>query len=1026
MKKLIYIITTVAALFLATSYAAFSQNAQTVTVTGKVIDETGLPLEGATVMIEHSKTGTVTDKNGSYSLKAKSGDILSVMYIGFVTESEKVGTKSVMNFTLKEDRNMLEDVVVIAYGTVKKADLTGSVSSVQMADIKTAPAYSVDNALQGRVAGADIMATSGEPGATTTIRIRGTRSISASNEPLIVVDGIMDAIHDLNDLNSDDIASITVLKDASSTAIYGSRGSNGVIIVTTKQGQGVTDKANITFKADLGFSHLPCKLDIMNAAEFAIYRNELAANGSDSYHPDVTSTSPLSEQIYADPLSSVGTDWIDQVTRTAMYQNYALSLSGSSKVSSYYASFSYNDAQGIIKDSGQKRFTGRIKLERQLFKWLKVGYNGNYTWRHNDETKASIGGTSWYSAAMFLNPFIKPTDDTNPLYYGGTKFNNPTALIEQNTYYQERHSMTNAFTVDIQPIKNFNIKSIFSYYLYQRHTYRYYPGTLPKKTESEGGEAYRAEWDENSLSSETTASYNLTVGKHKFTPMVGFSAYQYSSNSLSLSGSGYMDDNVMWNNMNAVLDKETYSASTSYSKKNKMSFFARADYNYDSRYYLTVTGRYDGASNFASNNKWAFFPSAALRWNISNESFLKGVDWINDLSLRASAGMTGNDAISAYQSLANLSSTTGGYLFSESQPVAFYRSRLASPDLTWEKTALYNAALDLSMFKERLNVTAEAYYSRTTDLLLSKQVATQTGYSSVFGNIGTTSNKGVELTINSMNIMKRDFQWSTDFTISHNAQMVEDIGTEDFVSAYNSPGNNSYMMYGYVAGYPLNSLWGFKYGGTWKSQDEINRNKVTKTYVNPATTVGGPRYYDIDHNGTLDQNDLVYQGNADPVVYGGLQNNFYWKGIKLGVYFNYSLGGKIYNFAEFYMAGSQFTNQYRYMLNCWHATRNPESDIPRAGGKTDAALSSDFMIHDASYLRLKNVSLSYTFDFRKSRLPLKDLTLTASGDNIWLLKNYNGFDPDVNTSGTSSTLRRLDVGAYPKARTIMFSVQVRY
>lgn len=1014
-----------AALVLFAGIAAYAQS--TVNIKGSVQDENGEPMIGATVVVQGTNNGVVVDAAGNYSINAKPGDILEVVYIGYVPETAKVGTRGVIDFTLKEDRNMLEDVVVIGYGSAKKQDLTGSVATVQMADVKSAPAFSVDNALQGRIAGADIMSTSGEPGSTTTIRIRGTRSITASNEPLIVVDGIMDAIHDLNDLNSDDIQSISVLKDASSTAIYGSRGANGVIIVTTKAGQGTKDKVNITFKADGGFSMLPRRLDVMNATEFAIYRNEYASFGGDANHPDVGSTSPLSESVFKDPISlGEGVDWVKEITRIAPYQNYGLSLSGNNGKSSYYASFSYNDTQGIIQDSGQQRFTGRIKIDRQLFDWLKVGYSGSYTWRNNDQTKASIGGTAWYSAAQYLNPMLKPQDVVNELYYGGQKINTPRALIDLNTHYLERHSNNHSFTAEIKPMENLVFKSIFSYYIYQRHTYQYQPSNLPKKTD-EGGDASRAEWDEHSLSSENTLSYTFEKNGHKLIPMVGFSMYGFASHNFSLSGSGYMDDEVMWNNMNAVLDKQTYSASTSYSKKTKESFFARVDYNYKSRYYLTATGRYDGASNFAANNKWAFFPSAALRWNISNEPFMKNVDWVDDCSLRLSAGMTGNDAIGAYQSIAAMSTTTGGWLFDGSQPVAYYRSRLDSPNLTWEKTALYNLALDLSLFKSRLNISAEVYKSKTTDLLLSVATPKQTGYTSTLDNLGTTSNKGIELSIETVNVNKKDFQWTTNFTISHNDQLVEDIGDVDFVSAYNSPGNNSYMMYGYKAGYPLNALWGFEYAGTWKNNDEVERNKTTKTYAYVSTTLGGARYYDINHDGVLGQDDLVYQGNADPFLYGGLQNNFFWKGFKLGVYFNYSLGGKIYNISEIYMAGSQFTNQYRYMLNSWHPVRNPESDIPRAGGKSDAALASDFMIHDASYIRLKNVSLGYTFDFRhNSKIPFKDLTLSVNGENLYLWKNYNGFDPDVNSEGTSSTLRRVDIGAYPKARTVIFSVQVRY
>ena len=407
---------------------------------------------------------------------------------------------------------------------------------------------------------------------------------------------------------------------------------------------------------------------------------------------------------------------------------------------------------------------------------------------------------------------------------------------------------------------------------------------------------------------------------------------------------------------------------------------------------------------------------------------MQGVTWIDDLSLRLSAGMTGNDAISAYYSLAALSSTTGGYLFDGSQPVAFYRSRLAQPELTWEKTASYNLALDWTLFSGRLALTAEAYTSRTTDLLLTVQVANQTGYSSHFCNLGEISNKGVELTIDSRNIETKDFQWTTSFTISHNKQKVIDIGSEDFVTALKSPGNNGYMMYGYVEGYPLNSLWGFKYGGVWKSDAERERNAETKAYVgiNAKNEDGTPRYYDINHDGVLNQDDLIYQGSADPYLYGGMQNTFYYKSFKLGVYLAYSLGGKIYNYGEFYQSGGIHTNQYRYMLNSWHPERNPKSEIPRAG-YTDTALPSDFMIHDASYLRLKNISLGYTLDVSKFwKNGIRDVTFTLSGENLYLWKNYNGFDPDVSSEGTSSTLRRVDLGAYPKPRTFTFSIQVRY
>ena len=1005
-----------------------------ITVKGTVSDEKGETLIGATVIVQgdngkEPKATAITDIEGNYVLTCLDNDKLEFSYLGYSTKEVKINGRTKINVSLEPDSSTnLDEVVVIGYGSAKKKDLTGSVVSVKMSDIKSLPVSSVDQALQGRIAGADIMSTTGEPGATTSIRIRGTRSISASNEPLIVVDGVMDAIHDLNDINSADIESISVLKDASSTAIYGSRGSNGVIMITTKGGGSTNGRPNITFKADAGFSQLPRKLDIMNATEFALFRNEYASFMNSDGYDSITPETPIEDSSYGDPFSyGDGTDWIKEISRTAPYQDYNLSINGGTKKTRYFFSVNYNDNQGIIDNSGMQKLGNRVSIDHELFKWLKVGYKMNYTYRHNDNNLASIGGTQWWAAAQYLSPLIKPTDTFNPLYYSGQKINTPRAVLDLETNMTKRHSLNQTVYAEAKLADCLKLRSQFSYYLYERHHYRYQPSTLPRKKEGQGGDAYRGDWNEHSLSSETTLNFDKTWNKtHHFDALLGFTAYQYRGEDFNLWGSGYMVDENKWNNMNAVKDKETYSAKTSFSGKQKMSFLGRLNYNYKSRYYLTLTARYDGASNFANNNKWGVFPSAALKWTISNEPFMKNAKEVDDLSIRLSAGRSGNDAIGSYRSLAAMGTTTGGYLFGGSQPVAYYPSRLASPNLTWEKTDLYNLALVGSFFNSRLNVTAEAYYSKTTDLLLTIQTAAQTGYNSRFANIGATTNKGIELSIESRNIVKNNFEWNTNFTISHNDQVVDEIGTEDFVVAYKAPGNNSYMMHGYVKGYPLNAVWGFRYGGVWHNQEEIERNKATKAYAATGKykSLGECRYYDINHDGILNQDDLCYLGNADPYIYGGLQNNFRIGNFNLGIYFTYSLGGKLYNYGEFYMAGSQFTNQYRYMLDAWHPTRNPDSDIPGVVN-TPSHVPSDFLVHDASYIRLKNITVGYTFRFKKNKF-IKDLKLSASGDNIYLWKNYNGFDPDVSSNSKGSTLRRMDLGAYPKPRTIIFSVQVRY
>ena len=489
-----------------------------------------------------------------------------------------------------------------------------------------------------------------------------------------------------------------------------------------------------------------------------------------------------------------------------------------------------------------------------------------------------------------------------------------------------------------------------------------------------------------------------------------------------------MIDENKWNNMGAVKDKNTYDASTSYLLLTKMSFIGRVNYNYRNRYYVTLNGRYDGSSNFAANNKWGFFPSVALKWNIYNERWMKKAENVDELSVRLSAGQTGNDAIASYKSLAVMQSAEG-YLFDGQQPVTYYPSQIANPNLTWETTTTYNAAIKGSFFNSRLMAELEVYSSRTRDLLLEVKTGTVTGYASRWDNLGLTSNDGIELTIDTQNIRKKNFSWNTSFTISHNRQMVLDVGSDEYVETYSAPatGGNTYMMCGYKKGYPLNSLWGFKYAGVWHNQEEIERNKQTNAMAGQTDVQepGLPRYYDINHDGMLNMDDICYLGNTDPIVYGGLNNNFRYKNWKLGVYFTYSLGGKIYNFSEFYMAGGSYTNQYKYMVNAWSQERNPDSDLPRAGYYL-IGLPSDFMVHDASFLRLQDLSLSYTLPFKKRKNSLRDITFTLSGNNLWLWTEYNGFDPDVSSEGTSSTVRRLDVGAYPRPRKVIFTIQVRY
>ncbi len=991
------------------------------TVTGRVTDEHGEPLIGAGVVPVSGKGGTVTDLDGRYSIALGGAeDVLVFSFLSYVTQEIAVGNRTVIDVLLVPDHTALEEVVVIGYGTSRKEDLTGSVATVKMTDVVDAPSLSVDQALQGRIAGVDVMNTTGEPGAATSIRVRGTRSITASNEPLIVVDGVMDAVDDLGDINPDDIESISVLKDASSTAIYGSRGANGVIIVTTRKG--ATKKVRVTAKAVAGVSWISKKLDLMNKDEFIMYRNNYK-RGYQAAGSFVPSYDPADFEN--------DTDWIDEISRVAPYQNYNISASSNENGLNWYGSLNMTDMRGIIKDTGVRRIGGRFNFSKSFNDWLTVGLKIQTNHRKTDCSKAEFSGTGYSQGAIYLSPIIGPMDQSNPLVDNGKLINTPVASIEYEDYYRTQWSNTDAIEFVLKPVKGLTIKSQNSVRLSQGHIYHFWSNQLPKRRDEEGSDAYKYENEGLLLSSENTVTYKTKIRRrHELEAMAGFSASKSIVRNTAVKAEGLIMDELKWNNLNGISSKENYTVSSGLTQIVRESVFGRFNYNWRGRYYVTATLRADGSSNFAANSKWGFFPSAALKWNVVKEPFMRNVSWISGLSLRASAGRTGNDAIAAYRSLQSYNSSTSAYIFDNAMGVVYYPNRLANPDLTWEKTDQYNVALEASFLDDRINLELDAYYSTTRDLLLTVSTIQSTGYSSIFRNLGKTSNKGMELTLETRNIETRKFGWSTVLTVSHNTQMVEDIGHEDYVSTVKSPGAQPFMMYGYKTGYPLNALWGFEYGGVVHTPEEFIENQTTRQYVyrqdfTSTTAQGVPRYVDQDSDGVLTTKDLVYLGNADPVIYGGFQNNFTLGNFKLSVYLAYSLGGAIYNYSELYMGGGWATNQYRYMLDCW-TPENRWSDIPRAG-TSDVMLPSSNFVYDASYLRLKDVTLQYTFDMdRFNRRFCRSITLGLTGNNLWLWSKYPGFDPDVSTESGDSTLRRVDMNSYPTSRKLVFSVQIKF
>lgn len=996
-------------------------------VSGTILGDDGQPVIGAAVLIAGTTKGVVSDINGKYSIDAGDSDVLIFSSLGYEELRENVNKRKLIDVVLKAETTLLDEAVAIGYGTQTKSDLTGSVTMVNMDEVMTPALTTVDQALQGRVAGVDIVSGGGEPGQASTIRIRGVRSISANNDPLIVLDGIIGAVDNFSDINPDDIQSITVLKDASSTAIYGARGSNGVIVVTTKGG--VKSKLNINVGATFSLSELPRKLDVMDASEFAQYRNDYRyinslTTGSPKYNQ------PIQEGYYAftDPMSlGVGTDWQEVLTRKAFSQTYRVNVAeGDSKQHASLA-LRYDRNQGIIIGTDMDRLTTHLKFDRKLFKIVTFGLNIFYTYRKNNQNSVKINGIS-ANAAVCLAPVVAPNAVWNRYSEdgagAGAVFDSPYLAALKQTNFVLNNYLSIAPWLDFKLTRDLSLKTTFSYSYNDNDNFYYSPGSLAVAyMRQTGGTATRSDSKKKNLLSETTLTWKKTYNKvHKFDVVGGFTAQQTQNELLYVRGTGFLDDVVGANNIAGNLDRRATNSTSSQSEIRRMSVLGRANYSYASRYFVTLTARADGSSNFAAGHKWGFFPAVALKWAISSEPWMKKAQkkWMTNFAVRLSAGRSGNDAVGSYVSQAILANATGNWVFGDSQQVTYYPSRLDNSGLTWEKTDVVDAGLDLSILKDRVTIALDGYWSRTKDLLLEVRNAAQTGYTSRYANIGGTRGYGVELSISSHNISRKKFHWKTDFTISHNTSLVTDVGNEyEYIATYS---RGTTMMFGYKKGYPANALWGYQYEGVWHNDAERAENNLTKMYVSYSNTNGFAKYADVNHDGILDDHDLIFLGSSDPVVSGGLNNSFNIGKFEISAFLTYSIGGKIYNISEMLLGSALVSvNKYRYMMDGWHPVRNPDSDIP-AAYSNDSYPSSRF-VHDASFLRLKSVSISYTFDLRKRIKWLSDINLSLNGENLFLLTGYNGYDPDVTAS---KAVARLDDATYPTPRTYSLSVKIRY
>lgn len=1004
-------------------------------IRGIVRDKNGSPLSNVSVVEKNTGNGTISDTTGYYFINAGRNSILVFSLIGYKPFEININNQEEINVSLEDEAAAMNEVVVVGYGTSRKRDLTGSASTVSGEQFEKLPATRADQLLQGRASGVDVKSTNGAPGSPTTIRIRGARSINATNEPIYVIDGIVDPSGtNLNSINPADIESINILKDASTTAIYGSRASNGVVLVTTKKGREGRDA--FRFSTTQGFSQLPRKLDMMNAREFAEFINEARVYGKQA---------PLYSNV--DSLINIigeeGTNWTDAVTRNARFSNYDVSASGGTggdRGYTYYLSGNILDQQGILLNTGFKRYQGRLNLTKKFSSKLGIGLNVNISRERYDLSSLNFGtNTGWSTSYIFLPPTMPVYNSAggyesyNPIWYTGGYINNPVSVAEKVTNRRNATNVLSNFFIEYEVLKNLKFKSTLGTNFIAQRTDTYSPTDMPQNIANNRlfGSASSDIYNTYSLINENTLNYILKTGVHNFDFLAGTSYQTRKIDRLYGSGSNLTNDITQYNNL-GLTEQQLRGLASSLDENTVVSFLGRINYNYDRRYYITLTGRRDGASNFSANNKWGFFPSGAFKWRVSQENFFEDSKIRNvfsDLAVRVSYGISGNQGIANYQSLASLSSNTNAYIFGGQMALGYTQGNLMNDKLSWETTAQLNTGLDMELLKGRLAITADYYHMWSKDLLLTVQIASQTGYTSRLINLGKTFNEGFDFSLSGDVIRGRDFTWKSILNISTNRQQVTDIGplSKVFLDAGIGYGvTTSYLE----TGVPIGSNYGLVYAGTWKSQAEIDAEQKlaagSRNFVSHGSHYlpGGPRYFDSNHDGKLDINDYQYLGQANPKVFGGFGNTFTYKRISLDFFLQFSRGNKMYNAMEFFAGtGTSFSNQFRYMLNRWSES-NPTSDIPKVESRDNIA--STRFLHDASLLRLKSATLNYNLAGTLLKSYIKDMNVFISGTNLFLKTKYNGFDPEVNTSGGSSTVIANDNGNYPNSRTFTVGLNVTF
>ncbi len=999
-------------LFILFTFQIFAQDNESI-ISGQVTDEKGDPIPGVNIFIKNTSTGTISEFDGNYRLTIPSeAQFIVFSYIGYLKIEEPINNRNIINVVMVEDAQELEEIIVTGYSSQKKADVIGSISSLNPATVKDMPITGLDQALQGQVPGVSVTQSSGTPGGGIMVRIRGNSSISSSNRPLYIVDGI--PVRDgglstrsfggqndnaLASLNPNDIESIEILKDASAKAIYGSRAANGVVIITTKRGKAGTPT---TFDIDVqrGIIDPTNTIEVLNADELLKLQREAMINAGED--PDGAGLPGVTD--------AIDTDWQKEVMRQAIVQQYQLSTKGGSDKTQFYIGAAYREEEGVILNNDFKRGTLAANIDHQPNKRLSFGLNIILARTKNNRVKGDNFLDGVYNAALTSLPYYQPYDEEGRLYapgdagYAGFPNFNPVGQAIEPRFDTYASKLIGGISARYEIIPNLYFSTKFSMDYNSTVEDQFEPTTsaIGGFLQSVGQQGYGiySTTESSTIINNNVLSYNTSIGdQHEFGGLLGAEFISRTSRSGSTVGILFPSDDFTYlASSGLILDGSSYMVNSGL-----LSFFGEVNYKYRSRYLAKASVRYDGSSRFGEDRKYGLFPAFSLGWRVSEEQILDRFSWLDDFKLRASYGLTGNERIGNFQYLATWGATTAYNGIPAVGPAT-----LGNPNLGWEQTEEFDVGADLAFLEGRIQLIFDYYYNVTNDLLLSETLPLTTGFGSVLGNLGEVTNEGMELTISTVNIDK-DLKWSTQFNISTNNNVVQKLATDEpQFSGYSTFTNSTHIV---TAGKPLGTFWGLKYLG-----------------VDPGT--GDAIYLDKNNDGKLTADDGTFIGDAQADYFGGMTNTVTYRGVDLSVFLQYSYGNEMINFGNTTLLNSGEdinNNQSREALKRWKKEGDIASIPKYEFGNTFNNRFSSRFVEDASYLRIKNVTIGYSFNEQiLSKLRLRKLRVYASGTNVWTLTNYTGADPEVNSLDGSTTAQGLDLYTFPQVRTILIGLNLGF